>query len=49
MKKLEDFQTEKIETNSIYGGMVMDAGTRTEEQCSCSQGHWHVDHVYTDR
>jgi hypothetical protein len=48
MKKLEDFQAEKIETNSIYGGMVMEEKTRAVEKCQCSEGHWHNDHVYPD-
>ena len=47
MKKLADFQKEKIDVRSVFGGLL-DAGTRDVEKCQCSEGHWHVDHVYPD-
>ena len=49
MKKLEDFQNEKIALKSIFGGLADAGGTLIEQQCSCSEGHWHVDHTTRDK
>ncbi len=53
MKNLNNFlQKKKIaKMDSIKGGLaqpLLDQGTRTIEQCSCSSGHWHNDHVTND-
>lgn len=51
MKKLEDFQAEKAEIKSIYGGLMSieaDAATKKVEYCTCSSGHSHTDHTSTD-
>lgn len=55
MKKLNSFlQKKKIaKMNVIKGGLaqaelVEDGGTRQIEQCQCSSGHYHNDHVKYD-
>lgn len=51
MKKLEDFQAEKAEIKSIYGGlMAIEAdATKEVEYCTCSSGHYHTDHTTYDK
>jgi hypothetical protein len=46
MKKLEDFQKEKVEIKSIYGGLVT-AGTRVVTYTQCGD-HEHTDHTKQD-
>ena len=56
MKNLNNFlQKKKIaKMDSIKGGLAQaelsleDGGTRQIEQCQCSSGHWHNDHVSPD-